>query len=358
MIGLLGCALPPVEVESTALTVADLWDGAAAVGDTVVVAPLVVTSPRTADGTAFTVADPAGGSRSGLLVRLAAVIEDWPPPVGTAVALDVVVDASGPPEVRMFSESDGARLGTGVLPAPATGGEDLAHALVAMRGVTVTSAPDPAGNADADGAWDVGGRFGVSPGWNRSGDLVGVLLGDRVCARTTADWSGDLAGDPPVDADLAGLSDLPDGTPVAVRDLALATPWSRDGRQAVLQDADGRGVWVDGEAWGLSALVATGARGAWTGEVRHRDEGLVLRVWDVPDVRGAREARVGTALEDGAVVAVSASGIGPPDALGERPTDGGIVLDDRFVPLDGLPDPADLVGAVDVRAGGVLVAPF
>ncbi|MEQ1507563.1 MAG: hypothetical protein ABMB14_35360, partial [Myxococcota bacterium] len=108
--------------------------------------------------------------------------------------------------------------------------------------------------------------------------------------------------------------------------------------------------------WGLWAEVSEGSVGRWTGEVR----GGALRVWAAPTDDGAREiVMVDTPVDlapDGAIVAATVTGLGPPDPYGERVDADGTIVDDRFVPLDDLPvDP--LVAAVAREADGVHLAP-
>ena len=47
------------------------------------------------------------------------------------------------------------------------------------------------------------------------------------------------------------------------------------------------------------------------------------------------------------------SGLGPADEYGERATEEGWLLDDRFRSLDDLGDPVDVTGAVRVDPDGV-----
>lgn len=354
-----GCDAPelPVEEEPVApgITVGALWDGAVLPGFVTTLRPLVVTSPRTADGRAFYAADPAGGPYSGVRIELGSVIDDWPLPVGTPFTAAGIVLANAPATLLARTAADLNPVVDApvveVVPNEPTGeGGRLVHALVIARGLRVTSAPDPLGEADTDGTFAVGGLFGVSPGYGGDGDLVGILADGRVSARSAADWSGALAGDPPVQVDIAELDGLPDGAPVVVPDAALATPWSRDLRWALIQDADGRGAWIDAEGWGLWASLGEGDVADWVGEVRHRPEGVVLRVWDPPPVDGSRPAVVSDvadpgALVDGQLARLAVSGIGPADPYGERPADG-VLLDDRFSDLAELGPDATVVGPV------------
>lgn len=364
LIGLLGCTAPVLEPldppPDDTVTVSELWASPGFQGTVATIAPLIVTSPRTADGTAFFASDPLGGPQSGVRIALDRAFEDWPPPVGTRIAVTAfVVRAGAGPILEIGPDADAVDLGiVGVPPvSPFVPESGLDHGLVSVPGVTVTSAPDPLGRADLNGVGGLGGAFGDAPGWNRTGDLVGILDGGRVSPRSRDDWSGDWAGDPPLVTTLAALDDLAEGTPVVVRDLVLATPWSRDGRWAVVQDPAGVGRWVDAEGWGLWSAVSRGDVGDWTAEIRSDDAGLVLRVWDSPTSGGVRDILIGDTLTDGAIVTLEVSDIGPPDPWGERPTDGP-TLDDRFLDLGELPDPVTLTGAVRTSSGPDRLAPF
>lgn len=353
-LGFGGCEVVPTEPPPgrVGISVGELVAGGAVVGTVATIGPLAVTSPRTRDGRSFYAADPGGGAHSGLRVDLGAVIEDWPPPAGTPFTLTGIVVSTDPAVMFARNEADFVREGPNapVPPAePRGGAAQLEQALVVLRGLTVTSAPDPLGNADTDGAFAIGGRFAVAPGYGRTGDLVGILVDGRVSARYVTDWSGTYAGVPPRTVGQTELAALADGTPVVLDALTVATPWSRDRRWAVLQDAAGAGIWVDAEGWGLWASTGPGTRGRWTGEVRRDADGVYLRAWDPPVLTDTAEPAIAAAdgaasATDGALVRIAVTGIGPSNAFGERAADG-LVLDDRFVPLDGLGDSATVVGA-------------
>ncbi len=353
ILGWLGCAAPPsLPSEETAaaevVPVADLWALEVPSGATVTV-DVVVTSPRTLAGDAFFARDVAGGELAGLRVELGGILDDWPPAPGTPVQLTGVWTARNlGPELYLASSANGLVLGDAapLAPRPWHPGLTLGQDLVEVRGVVVTSAVDPAGQADTDSALGIGGCFGVSPGYGRGGTLVGIQVAGRVCARSPADWSGELDGDPPEPVGIDEAITRPDGAWVTLDDLVLATPWDRGGRWALLQDPAGQGLWVDAEAWGLSAQVAPGDVGSWTGEVRYDLDGPYLRAWLPPELAGVREPELVQEIVDGALVEVTVSGLGAPDDLGEVPTAEGLVLDDRFVDLGDLPDPAFVRGAV------------
>jgi hypothetical protein len=289
-------------------------------------------------------------------IVLGAALAGWPPPVGTELELTVTVVRQGEaPVVELLSEGDAEIIGFRELPSPVPYSDDpaLQFTLAQAVGLTVASRPDPLGWADTDGDVALGGRFGITPGWGRTGDLTGIIADGRLHARTAADWTGPLEGDPPLPASLSELASLPAGTPVILQDLALATPWSRDTRWAVAQDAHGQGVWLDGEAWGLWALTQRTEVGTWTAEVQPGS----LRVWDPPLLSGTREPLLSEAWEDGALLSISVQSLTPADPYGERVTDQGLLLDDRFLDLSTLEVPTELVGALRITGGESWLAP-
>jgi hypothetical protein len=360
LLALLACREAPEPEEETLAPevwpVEVLWTDLVEATDRLTLGPVVVSSPRTRDGRMFFGADPAGGPRSGVGIVLGAVLSGWPPPVGTELTLTVTVVRPGEaPLVELLEESDAQIVALPVhpegqppAPFPYSDDPELQFALAAAPALTVTSRPDPLGCADTDGDADIGGRFGISPGWGRTGDLTGIVAEGRLHARTAADWTGALQGDPPLVSTLPELGALPEGTPVLLQDLALATPWSRDGRWAVLQDAQGQGIWLDAEAWGLPSLTTRGDTGTWTAEVR----GDLLRIWDPPQLQGTRAPLLTDPWRDGALVTLSAQSLSPPDPYGERITDQGLILDDRFLDLSPLSPPLQLTGAVRIEENG------
>lgn len=347
------CALPPVvEAEpSEAATIAEVWDGLQGT----LLLEAVIASPRTADGLGFFIADPQGGPGSGLHVILGGVFDDLPPPVGTPIQLEgPTIQGTFGPGLLLRNTGDLVVLGPPVPlePQPWSDDAQLEQALVITRDVQVTSALDPAGRASTDGPAGVGGLFGIGPGYARSGDLIGILTDGRISPRTAGDWSGSLEGDPPRSVELAELAALDDGTPVILHDLLQATPWDRSGRWALLQDPGGQGLWLDAESFGLWHHSDAGTVARWEGEVRHDSEGIRLRAWLPPTGAGSTRTPTRVALPadgplaDGALIETTVSGISAPDLLGERPTAEGPLLDDRFVSLEGLDDPAHVVAAV------------
>ncbi len=191
----------------------------------------------------------------------------------------------------------------------------------------------------------IGGAFGVGPGFGRAGDLTGILTGDRISARTADDWTGALDGDPPIGVDLSDLDTLSDGTPVALSSLLQVTPWDRSGRWIVVQDEAGAGLWIDTEAWGLRPGSDLGTVADWEGELRRDPDGPYLRAWREPLPTGAqRPAQLGPERVDGALISTTISGFGLGE--GEPITDQGDLLDDRFVDLADLPDPASVTAVV------------
>lgn len=356
----LACAIEPIEEEPSIVYPVDaLWTTDVAVGTRVTIGPILVTSGRTRDQRFFFGSAPEGGPRSGVAIALGAVLDDWPPEVGTEIQLTASVLRSNPtPILELSADIDGSILGWRDGPAATLWSEDpaeqleLTYALVTAPDLTVTSRPDPLGEADSDGSVGIGGRFGVSPGYGRTGDLLGIADELRISARSAEDWGGTLQGDIPLAVTLEDIEGLPEGTPVLVEDLLLATPWSRDGRWAVAQDATGRGVWLDGESWGMAARVQPGMVGRFLGEVRHPPEGVVLRIWDTPEIDSERRPLLREELDDGAIVRVDIHTLSPPNVYGERIADGVLLIDDRFTDISALPAPSTVIGAVRKEPDG------
>ena len=344
---IIGCSLPhpaPLEEAELVYTVAELNSVEISDGAAVTTAPVVVVSPRTVGFPAFFVQDEGGGPY-GLRVLLFGLLPAWPPAIGSVVTLSgTFVQGSGP-SLGIKAVDDGEVLGRAV-PVATPYGEDVgSFSLVSLSGVSVTSAADPLGRADTDGKVGLASVFGVDPpGWGEMGSLIGVVAeGQRVSLRTTADWSGSFAGEPPIEATIAEVGELSDGTPVRLSGVQV-TPWSRDGRWALLQDENGVGLWVDGEAWGIDSSEE-GAAGIWQGEVRSDGEGLRLRTWFEMEMNGTGEAIVTGDLVDGALVSLTVDEMEPADEYGDRVV-GEVVLDNRFMDLEDLQPPLTVVGAV------------
>ncbi|MCB9685378.1 MAG: hypothetical protein H6735_10090 [Alphaproteobacteria bacterium] len=347
---------PPTGADTT---VRGLWQSNRRVGAKVTLSPVVVLSQRAWPGDRFFASDPAGGPASAVEIGLGDVVATLPE-VGTVVSLTGVLERSTPLRVRVERQDQILELWAGEPPLPWPGELDanFENALVRVDGLTVTSGADPLGRASTDGV-GLGGLFGVTPGYGREGDLVGIYSAGRVSARSPADWSGELEGDPPVPATIAMLDDLPGGMPVTLAKLAVVTPISADGRWAVLQDGSGAGLWLDLQLAGPSTLPRRPA--TWTGELRRTSWGAnSLRVWEVPRVVGGlrpavvREVDGGGALVDATLVRIEVSGLGPVDAWGDRTT-AGPTLDDAFLELGSLPDPVTVLG---VAVGANRVAPL
>ncbi|MBX2803425.1 MAG: hypothetical protein KTR31_37440 [Myxococcales bacterium] len=342
LIGLVVACAPPDDPSpldtATVLTAADL-DAASGF---VLLEGLVVSSPRTADDRAFF----AQGADRGVRIVLGDILDDLPPPVGTPILIRGT--ALSNTALLLHSEDDLRALGPAEPLLPTPFAEDLLpFVLTSLPDVTVTSALDPAGHADLDALADLGGLFGVGPGYGRTGDLTGILDGTRISPRSVADWTGSIDPLPPVEATVATLKGVPSGTPVQLTEVTQATPFDRSGRTAVVQDADGRGVWIDTEAWAAAATSDSGSRGSWLGEIRHRDGGSVLRVWTPPTVDSTGHAPVFSDEDtDGALVRRTVSGLGSPDATGQVPTAEGPQLDPVFLDLGDLPDPVSITAAV------------
>ena len=352
LVGLVGgCApvLPDVLVDTgtSRSTPRDLWAGERG---GVVLGGVVVSSPRTVDDRAFYVQRPEGGPFSAVRIALQGVLEDLPPPIGTPVLLaGQVRDGVDGPELVVASE-EGLRIveesPEPVVPWTGALTPALAQSVVSMGEVTITSSVDPLGHADTDGPVGAGGAFGITPGFGRQGQLVGVLGGGRISLRDAEAWGGSLRGDPARPMPIEAARVQPEGTPVVLDAVVQATPWDRSRRQVVVQDAQGRGLWVDTEGFDVASASAEGDVGTWEGEIRRDAEGVKLRVWLPPTVSGQGSVRRGREARDGAVVTRTVSGLQPVDALGEVVTAEGLVLDDRFVELSAMPDPAVIVAAI------------
>jgi hypothetical protein len=348
-------ATPPTEPPST---IADLWDGAAADGDEVVLDRVLVTSPRTADDERFYVQDPDGGPRAGLTVHPRGALPTWPPPVGTPVRLRGAWHASDfGPTLDLVALADGEILGDpeGLSPVDATGDPELAGALVKVS-ATVTSLADPLGRADLDAEVDLGGAFAVPPpGWLDTGVLTGILTEPgRLSPRVASDWTGSMEGAPPQAATVAQIraGAFADGTPVVLSEVVQAVGWSRGGRYTLVQDGEGTGLWVDAEGWGIEGSSGLSDVGTWTGEVRTDGEGLRLRTWTPVTVTGRGVAEIQTSLSDGALSTLAFSGVTGPDLLGDWDTAEEVILGDRFVLLEDLPATVTVTGPVRVAETG------
>lgn len=354
-----GCtigAVSPDESPATTWTITAIRDAAWS-GD-VDLLEAVVTSARTTTGDAFYVQDPGGGAGSGMRVELGGAIAGWPPEVGVPVALSgsVQVTAEGP--VLILEDNDDAEIlgpPDAVVATPWTDAP-LGHDLTALRDLTVTSDVDPSGAAHTDGPVNLAGTFGWTPGWGRTGDATGILVAGRMALRGEDDWTGGWTSDPAVSTTIhairAGVH--PEGTPVVLDDLRQLTPWSRGGRWAVVQDADGRGLWVDTEGWGLD--TPEGFVGRWRGEVRTDDEGLRLRAWTAPEEGGdVLRAPIVGGHSDGDLVERALAVVSGPDAWGDWSTDGPR-LDDRFIPLVGLPPSVTVRGVLREADDGLRLA--
>jgi len=338
----------PIKVDEDAVVEVGaeaLWAGGLDPTEWVVLRDVVVTSPRA--GETFYVQGRGGGPRSGVRIDLTDGLNNWPPPIGTPI--DVYGPVSlleGGPVMTLHDHGNAASVGEAEEPTAVPWSDDpeLLFALVVAEDLRVTSDVDPVGRADSTGP-ALGARFGVDPpGFNRSGDAVGVIDDGYVSLRQPGDWSGDFTGDPPVEATIgeirAGV--FAEGTPVAITDVVQVAPWSRGGQWTAVQDGSGDGLWVDAEAWGIAG--ARDELGSWLGEVRTDDEGPRLRVWVDPDVTGSGAAIEG-GQDDGDVVRTTLTGLSGPDAYGEWSTADWIV-DDRFLDLDQLEENPAVLGVV------------
>jgi hypothetical protein len=355
-----GCVYYPLVEEEPAppVTVSDLWEKVPAQGTTVTVAA-VVTSPSNAEGTHFYVADEAGGPRSGVRVVMGGVLSGWPAPVGSPVEVRGSVQyGDHGPRLDVSTRDDLSLLGAPVPPVVTDWTPDLpdlGYALVRSPRLQVVSHVEPSGLAATDIGLRLGGAFMGAPGWGARGRAVGILTQAAVLdPRTSTDWVGSAAQAP-----LPGsLSELragayEPGTPLELQGLARITPWSRDGRQAVLQDEHGRGIWLDNAGWSFDADAHR--VGTWVASALGSGPEALLLGWDVPTLGEEREASIRGDLADGALAWVDISGL-VDEGFGEWSTAEGHLLDDRFRDLSDLPDPATVLAAVRRNGDEVILA--
>lgn len=347
------------EAEGPALTgprsVASLW-GEVPLNAIVTVQPARVVSPPTVLDEVVFVQDPAYGH--GLAVRRRGHVPGWPPPIGTVVRLTGLLE--GPRNApTLWIEGDNAWSPTGVEPQAPRFFEDppmpRAWTLVTFRGVQVLTDPDPAGRALTTLAREIDGRFGVAlPGFQDEGDLSGIVQDDgAVAPRFRTDWTGEVGPSEPRARSVRDLL-LGDGlVGMTARVTGVqATPWSSDRRWTVLQDPlSGIGLFVDTEGWAIDRTTVPGDALAWTVQVGVVNGQVQLRAWTDPERVGTQSVTVADLWRHGAIVTDLLDGFGPVDATGERAVGEDLLLDDRFIDLGGLPDPAVLRGVVDDARG-------
>lgn len=347
--------------EGRAPAIADL--AALPYGARAAVGPVTVVSPPTRDGTAFYVQEP--GTGDGLEVRVG-VRWTGPPEVGTSLILELLsVGTAEAPAGWLSSESDLVTLPDAAEPTVLDAPEaPRAWTLARWPALTVLSAEDPSGRADTSRGVPLDARFGVVlPPPGNTGTLTALVLADGALApRVATDWEGPREEPAVVEATLADVraGRVGDGTVVRVT-ATQASPWSRDGRTIVLQE-DGVGVWLDAEGWGVRTTRPRD-RGVWIGEVRTVGDVGTLRSWTAPELGDPVDfgwVSLGPAdpealPDDGAVVEVDVTGLGRPDAFGERVSAEGLVLDDRFRLLDDAPSDARVRGVVDRRGPTVVL---
>ncbi len=354
----MGCApMSPGEeprgggVEGSAVSVATLW-GSEPLNRVVVVRDARVVSGPTVDEGIVFVQDAEHGH--GLAVRRRGHVPDWPPPVGTVVRLSgLFVGPRATPTLWIEGASSVTVLDT-PRQAPIRFVDPplpRAWALVRFDGVRVLGDPDPSGRTAVSVGREIDGRFGVAlPGFDAEGDLSGVVMADGAIApRFAADWTGD-AGQETVPARSVRDLLLGDGRVGETIDLTgvQATPWSIGGRWVVLQDpASGVGLFVDTEAWSARRDTVPGDRLTWRVQVGVVGGQAQLRAWEEPRVVGQAVVTEGPSVRHGALWTERIEGIGPSDAAGERAVGEAFVLDDRFLALDDLPDPAWIRSVID-----------
>lgn len=348
-----GCAPPPDGgAEDSDLVLApSRWTVAslrvdAPIGELVRVAPALVVSPPTPGEDLLFLQDPVTGD--GAVLGRSGHVPGWPPPVGTR--LDVRARFVGPrlAPVLWVDGSGLTPLGAG---APILASVDAPLNLV-TRAFEITGGADPSARASTADDLGMDGVFGVPlPGWGATGAVTGVVLADGAIApRSAEDIALDvpgLAGPEPVGVDDVRQGSVPAGYPVVVEGVQAA-PWSRDGRWTVVQDATGRGLWVDAEGWAFPRDTLPGQAVRWTGAVAAGPGHPVLRVWSPAEPLGG----VAVVVRDptgrvGDVLQTDALGLGPPDPRGERTDSQGRVFDDRFVDLSSAP--------ADLRVTGIVV---
>jgi hypothetical protein len=364
-----GCAPPPFEAPSEDEPPVDGPQPLSTVvaapppyGGFVEVGPLVMLGPPAALDGAVHLQDPEG--RWGIEVARGGLLDGWPPPVGTELDLRLVWTGSAAQPVAYLTSWDNVlRIGEVGEPVVADDPESPApYTLVRHTDITVASWVDPTGRADllrpgevAVGELGLLDAFGVGlpPAGNR-GDLLAIALPNgRRAPRWREDWTGgwEEATRAPATVEEIVAGVFADGTAVEVS-ATQAAPWSDGGGSTVIQGI-AAGLWVhaDGLAGGAGG---SGEVGIWRGEVRTDRGARVLRVWDDREAMDLGPTLPPSALPvDGVAGAVLASQVAPPDLLGERAVLGGdaagVVLDDRFVRLDAMPDPAWVEGIWEVR---------
>ncbi len=360
LLWLVACVAPVLEVP-TSMSVAELWAAELESG-VVTVGPVVVTSPRTLDGSAFWVQDPGGGPGTGLRVSVTGFQEGVPPAMGTAIGVtgSSSRDLAGVPRLDIDDDAAVSVFGEdAVTVTPWTGALTDVGSPVALGLVGVTSAVDPLGDADVTGGIRIRGVFGTFPGgWDEAAVVAGIALTEtEVAPRTAADWAATRAPRPPRVVQISEVASMLEGTPVVLDGVVESAPWSEDGRWTAVQSEDG-GLWIDAEGWGL-AQPRVGDVVHWEGEVRRGADGTRLRTWTDPVVSGSAPVGEGGELVEGARVSLDVTGVGEPDAWGARPTEQGVPIDDRFLPLDAFPLACRATGIVRLGpSGDVQLAAF
>jgi len=184
--------------------------------------------------------------------------------------------------------------------------------------------------------------------------LAGVVQDDGAIApRFRADWTGDVGPSTPRQRSVRDLL-LGDGVVgMTARVTGVqATPWSRDGRWTVLQDPlSGLGLFVDTEGRDVDRTTTVGSRLVWTVQVGVINGQVQLRAWQDASVSGHQAVTEAGQWRHGALVTDLVDGITAPDARGERAVGEDLILDDRFMDLSEVPDPAVVRGVVDDARG-------
>jgi hypothetical protein len=359
----LGCASPTTADEPGApgsIRIADLWENQDYDGLWVKVGEAQISSGRLAFAPAFYVQEASQSAPLGLRVDLHGLVNLWPPPVGTLVELTgVIAYVDEAPRLALAANDDGIALGTAEIVFNNSPESYPLHSLVSIAEPTVSSEADPSGRADTDAGLGLESSFGVAPpSWDNSGQVSGIVTSPgRLSLRSAEDWQGTSVLTHPLAASLAEIRSgaIADGTPVSLEALQ-GTPFSADERWAVLQDTEGRGIWLDTGFWALSR-PHVGTLGNWLVEVR--EGGGLLRAWNSPEITGTGSPLISDSAANGALIIATLEELGPPDSTGERLSDSYLV-DDRFVDIEEWAAPLTVEGAVRIPAdsGELTLCPY
>jgi hypothetical protein len=323
-----------------------LWADTYFDGQIIQLGQAAISSQRLSKVPAFYLQDLSSDSSFGLRVDLHGAVNLWPPSIGSVVEIaGTVAYVDGAPRLSMSANEDGNIVGyTELITSEAFENPPL-HSLVSLPSVRVSSRTDPAGRADTDQGLGLESAFGVvPPNWDNSGELIGIVThSNLVSLRHINDWNGPNETYPPLSTTIEEVSAnlLEEGTPITLEALQ-ASPWSVDQRSVVLQDDDGRGIWVDAEYWAWERSPEQ-SRGLWTAEVR--GEGSLLRVWDAPELSGFQEPLTSTNDDNGSIIQHTITILDQPDVNGNR-LGNDYLIDDRFMAIEHWTPPLTVRGAI------------